>query len=294
MPLYTRTFENYRPPRRYDSEPYTVARIEESALPTSGFAALEEIVLAPVDADPADPQVRNLTTDQATLEAAWYRIVWVDADDAEYTGEAVYFSTVTPNAGDLTSLGAMRLYLQKPAADTEQDEIIEQLITRASAAITRHCDREFVPTPGVERVLLYEPNERGYLSLAPYDLRTATQVQIDTDNGSPTEIEAADYRLYPRGGPDGVYTYMRLYVRTGTSSVWGDEREVTITGDWGFEAVPADVEQACIETVGLVLRRDVAGMETTFSIDEDRLERPMVIPAKALGALRRFERQAYV
>jgi hypothetical protein len=49
---------------------------------------------------------------------------------------------------------------------------------------------------------------------------------------------------------------------------------VTITGDWGYPSVPADVEDACIKTVGIWLKRDVSAFSRTYNLDEGRTERP--------------------
>lgn len=74
------SLEDYRPAPRYDAEAWTQARIEEAALPTGPWVALETVALSPVDLDPANPAYRNFTTQLGTAEAQWYRIVFLDAD----------------------------------------------------------------------------------------------------------------------------------------------------------------------------------------------------------------------
>jgi hypothetical protein len=74
------SLEDYRPSPRYDSLPWTQARIEEgtAAAPVS-WTVLETQNLSPVDADPANPQYRNFTTALGSAAERWYRIVFLDA-----------------------------------------------------------------------------------------------------------------------------------------------------------------------------------------------------------------------
>jgi hypothetical protein len=85
------TFRDFVPPSRYD-EPtplaWITARIEEAATAAGPWTTIDTITLDPVDADPTNPQVRNLTTENASAaDGLWYRIVFVDAtgDEAQPT-----------------------------------------------------------------------------------------------------------------------------------------------------------------------------------------------------------------
>lgn len=82
------TFTAERPPARFDNKPWTQARIEESATQTGPFTAIATITLSPTDTDPTSPADRDFTTENATLDQGWYRIVWVDADGDESIGAA--------------------------------------------------------------------------------------------------------------------------------------------------------------------------------------------------------------
>lgn len=196
-------------------------------------------------------------------------------------------------ASDLTTPAAVRAFLQVPSGETEQDAITATLISAASRAIMRHTQREFAP-PATGKTREFEnPAARAcrdgltvdtstaFLDLAPYDLRAFTSADGSSDDGvSWTAIDRTSIRLYPRPAADGVYTALRL------SSVSYDL--VRVTGDWGWDSVPEDVEQACVLTVAVWLRRDVATFSTTFSIDEDRLERPEALPSAVRGMLSDF------
>jgi len=76
---YTHTFVGYRPPVRYDFEPWTQVRIQEAPERTGPWTTVETVNLSPVDPDPSQPALRNVTTDQATLEQGWFRLIFLDA-----------------------------------------------------------------------------------------------------------------------------------------------------------------------------------------------------------------------
>jgi hypothetical protein len=196
-------------------------------------------------------------------------------------------------ATDLCSVEDVREFIQKPDADTDQDGIIASLITRASLAITRYCDREFVTTSVGSTARLFEADVSSgsaFLSLAPYDLRTVTQIRIDTDL-TPSILSTDEYRLYPINKPDGVYTSLRLQpLSFSTGRVMWPMRQVEITGTWGFPSVPVDVQHACLVTVSIWLKRDVQAFSRVFNVDEGRLERPDAIPAAASAALQPYVR----
>jgi hypothetical protein len=74
------SFKNYTPPARFDDVPWTVARVQQADAPSGSWAQIDALTLDPVDGDPANPQVRNLTTSLASnTPQKWYRIVWADA-----------------------------------------------------------------------------------------------------------------------------------------------------------------------------------------------------------------------
>ena len=79
------SFADFRPPTRYDSKAWSSARIEESASSTGPWDAIDTVPLSPLDADPADPQLRNFTTENGTLVSGWYRVVFIDetGDEAQ-------------------------------------------------------------------------------------------------------------------------------------------------------------------------------------------------------------------
>jgi predicted transcriptional regulator len=109
---YTRTFEGYAPPRRYDSVPFTSALIREAAFEAGPYTTIQTIALSPLDADPSAPATRNFTTALAAVEDGWYVIRWsdgsstFDSDPIRYQTSGTAYANVTQlrEALDLTDV----------------------------------------------------------------------------------------------------------------------------------------------------------------------------------------------
>jgi hypothetical protein len=95
------TLTDYTPAARYDGEPWTQARLEEAASRAGTYTPLETFTLDPVDADPEAPAARSFTSDLATLEAGWYRIVWLDEDGHNQATEPVLNAPFRPSVADV-------------------------------------------------------------------------------------------------------------------------------------------------------------------------------------------------
>lgn len=194
-------------------------------------------------------------------------------------------------AGELTDIDAVREYLQKEDLEDAQDPVINLLIPAASAAIRADLNRKI----GIEETNAAHTfeldNRRGFLSFAPYDLRTLTEMRIDTDEGAGTVLTADTYRLYPRDRELGVWTYAKLRV-SGFNS-WG-VREVRVTGDWGIAAasMPAEVKHWATITVVEWLRADVSMFTTNFDAVQERVIRPENLPSAVRHGLSHLRRES--
>ena len=89
------SFEGFTPAARYDGIPWATAHVEEAAYPSGPWALIDTLALAPVDADPANPGARDLTTALASdTDGLWYRLTFYDA-----FGQHGQPSTPIQNAG---------------------------------------------------------------------------------------------------------------------------------------------------------------------------------------------------
>lgn len=187
-------------------------------------------------------------------------------------------------AQDLTTRSAVRLFLQKETAKTGQDTLIDALITRASDAIMEYSERQFAPAETAATKVFAHYGGHS-LTLAPYDLRTVTSI-TETVGTTSTVLASTDYVLRPKPARDGVYSWVKLLGTYRPSH----EREFTIVGNWGYASIPEDVAHWCIVTVATWLRRDAAAFETTYSLAEERLERPEALPAAVRAGLAHYRR----
>jgi hypothetical protein len=96
------SFPGYTPPPRYDEQPWTAARLEQSATEGGAYTTTETFELDPVDTDPAAPDTRSFTTEQGAADL-WYRIVWVDADGDESPSTAPGQNTTGTVPGTVTA-----------------------------------------------------------------------------------------------------------------------------------------------------------------------------------------------
>ena len=75
------TFRDVVPPARGDNLAWTKVNFQEAADSGGPWTTIETITLSPVDADPANPKARIITTENATLASGWYRLIFADASD---------------------------------------------------------------------------------------------------------------------------------------------------------------------------------------------------------------------
>ncbi len=183
---------------------------------------------------------------------------------------------------ELTTLADVREFLQKQGTDTTQDGVIQHLITRASETINRQVGVFLPAETDVDKTFVWRG---GPLALQPYFARDVTAVSLDSDRTSPLALEESGWRLRPKPPRDGVYRWLTF---PSYAAPFDGEREVTVTGDWGFETVPWDVAHWTIVTVATWLRRDVSAFSTTLRLDEDRLERPDALPSAVMRGLARY------
>jgi hypothetical protein len=151
--------------------------------------------------------------------------------------------------------------------------IIQAAITAASRTANQRYHREFTPqTSGQTRTFRMDSS---VLVFPDDDLRAASAVVLDP-NGSPTTLQATDFRLQPAGlSTLGTYTGLMvsqlISIVSGTSLAFG-YAEVAITGDWGAfstATVPEDLRNACVETVGSWLDRAVAEYASSIATQGD-------------------------
>ena len=145
---FTRTFESYSPPRRYDGQPFTIAEIREAATEDGSYTTIESINLFPVDADPTAPASRNFTTALATIVDGWYVIRWVDAGGSSFDSDPVqYVTTGDSSATEIKEkIGRMVESTSEPTlSDTDLDDLVDAA-ARADAEGRYRGESNWTPT----------------------------------------------------------------------------------------------------------------------------------------------------
>src|SRR6266540_2946945 len=165
----------------------------------------------------------------------------------------------------LVTVADMRFFLDRVGQTVDMDETrwLEDLINEDSLACASFVNRQFTPertgpgtrwplksdavATGVAKTFRYDGN--GYLSLAPYEVRTVTAVVMGSDLPTAQQVTLAvgdanteaEFRLEPAAKTIlGTYLWLVLptaaYSRISWWSTVGHSlggRQVKVTGDWG-------------------------------------------------------------
>jgi len=156
----------------------------------------------------------------------------------------------------------------------ERSAILARCLAAADVRINRTCGRTFLdrtPEGGDDPVdpetVVYRPQRFTRVLLLNDDLHTLTAV---TSDGASLELTGVRLLRYTT---DIVFPY-RAIARTDGSS-WGSE--VAVAGRWGWQSVPAGVQQAAVMIAARLYQRmqslsgvaqsaDVVGAEQTWMV----------------------------
>lgn len=165
-------------------------------------------------------------------------------------------------AGDLTTLEKVKAHFE--VKNSTDDGLLTHLITAASDFIRTYCSRDLAATDYVE-----SRNGHGgrVLVLPNYPIISVASVKVDgvaitSAAGSPTLSGYVfdQYSISLRG-----YVFSKGF------------KNVELSYRAGFETIPLDLEQACIDLVGLKFKertrigetsKSVAGATTSYSTDD--------------------------
>jgi hypothetical protein len=134
--------------------------------------------------------------------------------------------------------------------DSTDDALLERAIESASRRIDEYCGRFFYKTSQTA-VTMYPINE--YLLSFPNDVaNTSVTIKIDTNADgtyATTLVQGSDYILEPTNSPLQGYPYSLARMVGGQTfplEVLPSFPTVQVTAQWGWDAVPSAVNQACI------------------------------------------------
>lgn len=171
-----------------------------------------------------------------------------------------------------------RLFPAGPA-DATDDALISELIDQVSDWIAHYTGRKLVPEPAATYVF---DTVAGYVLHVPRGIRVITSMgvaltgQPDT-GGTYTAIPAADRLLRPKAvdnGLAGPYTEVHISrgALAGTIAAFGNvQNGATITGDFGFAAIPADIAAVTIDAVVAAYQSRKNGASSVLGADDSAL-----------------------
>lgn len=272
------TFLEYTPVARYDGDPWTEAQVQESSAPTGPWATIETITLDPVDADPENPQERNLTTDQASdTMGLWYRILFADADgDVSQPTFPFQNATLAPGQRDLCTLDQVLGYVPAYRADDiRTNEKLQQLITAESAQFQGDCGRELAPADSDPATRSFDVDRTVAWTrrLEIGDLSTIDDVTVTVLNPDGTVAEVVEASavvpLYedardPTDEWEPVTALSFPAYLTDTPSLRSGQT-VEVEGVWGFPSIPPHASEGCAAGVVLRALADIAETGTDFA-----------------------------
>lgn len=151
---------------------------------------------------------------------------------------------------DYVTLDEFKVWLRIDVDDTTDDDELERHITSASRAVDKHCNRQFGLAPAPVE---YIPEAWGrddcgrWLASIP-DLMTTVGLVVTSDGAT---IGTTGWTLTPRNAA--------LHERpwTGIRIDGGAGRDLSVTGRWGWTAVPVPVKEATmLQASRFGIRRD--------------------------------------
>ena len=157
---------------------------------------------------------------------------------------------------DYTTESAVKTYLH--ISGTQDDSLIGELVTRASAIIDMQCGRRFASQAATHTYDAHGSHISGRLLLLDNDLLTVTSLT----NGDGTVIPASDYILRPLNWPP----YFGIALKSSSNINWtytGDpEGAISVAGTWGYSATPPEpIVQAAIRLAAWLYRQRDTGVE---------------------------------
>jgi len=131
--------------------------------------------------------------------------------------------------------------------DTLLDDFLELAIESASRQIDAACERVFYQADGETRY--FTPRDSFVTEID--DLRTLTTLKTSSDADENFDVtwEVKDRQLEPLNGQASGIDFPITRIRAVDEylfTVVGKEATVQVTGDWGWDAVPTQIKQACL------------------------------------------------
>lgn len=263
------SFQGYTPIPRFDDVPWTEARIEEAATSAGTWAEIDVIALDPVDANPASPTARNLTTELASdTPNLWYRIIFADGSgDTSAPTEAV--QNASSASVQFATADDFGVRLGETLTDAERDRV-NALLARASGLIQEEARQRIQFEIDDELTVRGVYDDR--LRLPQRPVISISSVTVTPQGGTATTIDPESYYL---DGDDLVRAAFPLqsqrFFGQWTRGWFGPLYALSVVYTHGHDPIPEAVKALCMEMVvrvwvnpGAVAQESVGNTSTLY------------------------------
>lgn len=245
------SFTDYTPPARFDSVPWTQARIQEATARDGTYATIDTVSLGTVNPDPSKPASRDFTTALGTAVNLWYRVIFLDGSSGT-SDPTVPLQNISPDSSTYITMSQMKETLEIEGETYADDDIVVS-IESASRVIDAYKGTRFFPTaetrtytpPGCIPTA-WNPNDQ---SLPIYDLCGLDHVTVDlTGDGSfgSTWVQGTDFYLEPFDADLTGKPWNTITLRWQAGRQWPSwQYSVRVAGTFGWETAPGQVVEAC-------------------------------------------------
>jgi len=183
------------------------------------------------------------------------------------------------------SLAELKGYRGVTSTQTDDDAIMAQCLTRATAQIDAYCDRTFSATAAATRYYdaVRDVSSDGETLYLDADLCEVTTIT----NGSGTAV--TKYVMEPRNVTP--YREIRLKASAGELFTYEDDPEdaITVRGKWAYSTTPPeDIVQATIRLAAyMYAQKDVSTFDVTAYPDAGMMTVPQGLPRDVREILER-------
>jgi len=260
---------------RIDGDPVALDAVTFRMRPESGSTLVVDSVASLVDAPTGSVRYDWAAGDTDTPGdyLAWWHATPTGMEPQDTAEFSVRVLEHAPQAWALCSLADVREALELDDDERTRDDLIRTRIESASALIVGETGREFTSTGmlGAEVTRRFPVDAQSYRNrkggyLVNFgdacELRVAKTVTLNSETTSPTVLDPIQFQLWParlrNGNALGIIVRGDVNLGTSTTMQWWGFASLDIEGEWGFAAVPPEIRDLTVDTVGYWLRRDIA------------------------------------
>jgi hypothetical protein len=140
----------------------------------------------------------------------------------------------------------LKLYLGIAAADTSEDDLLDDLLVAAQAAIDSYCDRTF--EAGTDSTRYFDAQRDSDGTMLHLDEDLCQVAGITNGDDAATVVGGGDYVLLPQDPPHNV-----VLLRNASPVTW--QGEISVTGRWAYSiSAPDSIVQATREYTACMYR----------------------------------------